>query len=399
MHILIFPSWYPDDPNDIKGVFFRDQAQTLAHYGHTVGVVAPQMRSLRTLSLKKKNSNAPRYELDEGVPTYRCQVLAALPRIPYGNYLLYKRAAKALLSSYVEENGWPDLIHAHSTLFAGAVASEWGNEHRVPVVITEHSSGFARGFYRSWQLQVADKAVQGAQACISVSPSLGEILDQQLPSSEGRWEWVPNVVADRFTVPTTQKRRNGVTRFLSLALMTENKGQKDLLYAFSKYVLGSQEAELWLAGDGPIRATLQELADQLNVSSQVRFLGQVAPDQVPSLLQNVDAMVVSSHYETFGVVAAEALMAGLPVIATCCGGPECIVTEEDGFLVPTHAPQSLADAMSYIATNFLEYDSNAIAARARGRFSGAAIAEQLTHLYERLLVSGPEVPEANPCTR
>lgn len=393
LHILILPSWYPDSPNDIKGVFFRDQAQALAHYGHTVGLVAPQMRSVRTLFPKNQNSKIPHFEWDEGVPTYRCQVLAALPRIPYGNYLLYKRAARTLLTNYVQENGWPDLIHAHSTLFAGVIASEWGKENSIPVVITEHSTGFARDAYSAWQLKVADKATQGAQACIAVSPSLADVLDQRLPSSKGRWEWIPNVVAERFNAPASKKYSAGPTRFLNLALMTEKKGQYDLLYGFSKLIGEGTKAELWLAGDGPIRASLQELANQLKVSNQVRFLGQVAPDQVPSLLQQVDSMVVSSHYETFGVVAAEALMAGLPVIATRCGGPECIVTEGDGVLVPPRDPQSLASAMDHIAKNLSEYSPHAIAERARSRFSGAAVAEQLTHLYTRLLASSFKVSQ------
>ncbi|KAA8978332.1 glycosyltransferase [Halospina sp. K52047b] len=395
MHILILPSWYPDHSNDIKGVFFRDQAQALANYGHTVGVVAPQMRSLRALFPKKKKSKVPHFEMDEGVPTYRSQILAALPRIPYGNYLLYKRAARILLANYVQEIGWPDLIHAHSTLFAGAVASEWGNENRIPVVITEHSSGFARNLFRPWKLKVADKATQGAQSCIAVSPSLRDVLHQQLPSSKGRWEWIPNVVADRFNDPIPKGSSSEPIRFLNIASMTENKGQNDLLKAFKKLNINGKTAELWIAGDGPIQAKIREMADRLSISSQVHFLGQVAPDQVPSLLQQVHVVVVSSHYETFGVVAAEALMAGTPVVATRCGGPECIVTERDGLLVPTHAPQPMAEAMSYIAINYSEYDPYAIAERARSRFSGTAVAGQLTHHYEHLLVSSSNVPEAN----
>jgi len=152
---------------------------------------------------------------------------------------------------------------------------------------------------------------------------------------------IPNVVADRFKTPDNFASEDRPVRFLNLALMTAKKGQFDLVKAFHSVVERGVSAELWLAGDGPIRAELEEQAVNLGIAKKVRFLGQVAPEKVPQLLLEVDVMVVSSHYETFGVVAAEALMSGVPVIATRCGGPECIVQEGDSLLVPPQAALSV----------------------------------------------------------
>ncbi|PZA00694.1 glycosyltransferase family 4 protein [Gammaproteobacteria bacterium 2W06] len=387
VHLLLFPSWYPQTPHDTKGVFFRDQAQALKAHGYQVGVATVSMRSLRTVGQRMAYSSPTPYELDEGVPTYRYGCWAALPRIPYGNYILYRRAARKLLARYVSEQGWPDIIHAHASLFAGAFAVEWAKHHNIPVILTEHFTGFARGILRPWQLRLAAIAASRADACIAVSPQFGELLDRILPSREGQWKWIPNVVADRFTTLDQRDREDGAPiRFMNLALMSAKKGQRDLLNAFANnFGQSTDTAELWMAGDGPMRNHLEQQATQLGIASRVHFLGAVPPDDVPKLLAQVDTMVVASHYETFGVVAAEALMAGVPVIATRCGGPECIVEGDDGLLVPPGDIKMLGQAMYQMAEEIHTIDNKAIADRARARFSGQAVANQLDQIYKQVL--------------
>ncbi|MBF7052530.1 glycosyltransferase [Halomonas sp. KAO] len=387
MHILLLPSWYPKTPSDVGGVFFRDQALALHNYGHKVGVIAPSMRSLRTLSKTSPEKKLPSCENDNGLLTYRKEIFAALPRIPYGNYRLFKKTARHLLERYITENGKPDILHAHAAVFGGAAGAALSAEFGIPLVLTEHSTGFARRIYASWQLKLAEKAIRGARSCIAVSPSLADVLSEQFPASKGRWQWISNVVANRFETPGNAERMERSVRFLNLALMTEKKGQFDLLQAFIQLNCNGLNAELWLAGDGPIRSDLEKMAVKNGVADHVRFLGLIQPDKVPDLLAETDVMVVSSHYETFGVVAAEALMAGTPVVATRCGGPECIVEEGDGLLVPPKEPAELQAAMRQVGENLAGYDSVAIAERAKVRFSGTAIASRLTAEYHHVLSS------------
>ena len=385
MHILILPSWYPKTPDDVGGVFFRDQALALHNYGHKVGVIAPTMRSLRTVGKAGYKAKLPTYENDNGLLTYRKELFAALPRIPYGNYYLFKNAARKLLKRYISENGKLDILHAHAAVFGGAAGAELSKEFEIPLVLTEHSTGFARQIYSQWQLSLAEKAITGANVCIAVSPSLAELLSEQFPASKGCWQWIPNVVADRFKTPENREHIERPVRFLNLALMTEKKGQFDLLQAFMQLIQSGLSAELWMAGDGPIRPELEQMTLNAGVADNVRFLGMIAPDNVPNLLAETDVMVVSSHYETFGVVAAEALLAGVPVVATRCGGPECIVEEGDGLLVPPQEPMALQEAMQCIAESLPNYDPVAIADRAKTRFSGTAIASRLTSVYQNVL--------------
>ena len=149
----------------------------------------------------------PDYELDAGIPTYRSRVWATLPRVPYGNCWLWKRAAERLLKRYLAEQGKPDVIHAHAAIYAGAVAAGWGKRLGVPVVLTEHNTGFARGVYRPWQLRLARKAAEGAAERIAVSPEFGRLLADVLGPEVGGWQWIPNVVGERFSGAAVARRR------------------------------------------------------------------------------------------------------------------------------------------------------------------------------------------------
>lgn len=390
MHVLLLPSWYPATPDDVGGVFFRDQALALSAYGHQVGVIAPRLRSLRGLLSKEGSAEVPYFENDHGMPTYRRTVLAALPRIPHGNAFLYTRAARKLMKDYVREHGRPDVIHAHSIIFGGVAAVTIGREWQIPVVLTEHSSGFGRNAFSAWQLKLARAVAEASKSRICVSPALGALLDRQVSGAERSWKWIPNVVSGKFENASGAQRHGGRVRFLNLALMKENKGQKDLLRAFRHVLDAGIDGELCLAGDGPIREELKRMASELGIEDKVAFPGLIPPDQVPALLEQTDVMVIASHYETFGVVAAEALMAGVPVVATRSGGPECIVEEGDGLLVPTRQPEAMAEALCNVAANLDDYVAGDIAGRARSRFSGHAVAKQLTQEYERVTAARPD---------
>ena len=195
------------------------------------------------------------------------------------------------------------------------------------------------------------------------------------------------MVASRFSDTNVKKpRREGQPpRLLNLARMHENKGHEDLLKAFAKAFPAPSQVELWLGGDGRTRQQLEEKTLALGVSDRVRFLGQVTPADVPSLLAEVDMFVFASHYETFGVVVAEALTVGVPVVSTRCGGPEYIIQDGDGALVERRSADALARVMKEQLAQLSSFDRVAIRERALARFSGSAVAGQLETVYQQIL--------------
>ena len=94
-----------------------------------------------------------------------------------------------------------------------------------------------------------------------------------------------------------------------------------------------------------------------------------------------DVFVLASRGETFGVVYIEAMSAGLPVIATTCGGPEDFVDESNGILVPVNDVEALTDALIKIYKTANNYDRSNISRLTQQKFSPKTIASQLTDVY------------------
>jgi glycosyltransferase involved in cell wall biosynthesis len=87
---------------------------------------------------------------------------------------------------------------------------------------------------------------------------------------------------------------------------------------------------LTIVGDGPERANLERQVERLGIAPFVRFAGAVQPGEVPAFLERADLMLFPAREEGFGLAAAEALMAGVPVVACWDGGGLLDVVPETG---------------------------------------------------------------------
>ncbi len=92
------------------------------------------------------------------------------------------------------------------------------------------------------------------------------------------------------------------------------KRPQDLLQAFSQACVGS--AYLLFVGEGPMRAQLEAMAQDLGLAERVRFLGFLNQSQLPAAYVAADLLVLPSEFETFGLVVGEAMVCGLPVVVS-----------------------------------------------------------------------------------
>jgi glycosyltransferase involved in cell wall biosynthesis len=125
------------------------------------------------------------------------------------------------------------------------------------------------------------------------------------------------------------------------------------------------------------------LAKELNIESRVKFLGRIKRENVIECLGVSRAFLITSHHETFGVVAIEALACGVPVISTRCGGPEEILCEHGRWIEPT--PESLAQAMLSEYESNRQVPSHDLRTYCEQRFSYASVAAQLAKVYSQLV--------------
>jgi glycosyltransferase involved in cell wall biosynthesis len=167
-----------------------------------------------------------------------------------------------------------------------------------------------------------------------------------------RVEYLPNFVPDLRPAPMSAAPAAAGCglRALALGRLHPKKGFELLIEALPLL----PGVDLWIAGDGPLRAGLEHLARRLGVAGRVAFLGW--RDDVPELMAGADLLVCPSLEEPLGNVVIEAWSAGLPVVATRTAGPAALIRDgESGILVPLPGegggPAALAAAIGRLAAD------------------------------------------------
>jgi glycosyltransferase involved in cell wall biosynthesis len=130
---------------------------------------------------------------------------------------------------------------------------------------------------------------------------------------------------------------------LSVGRLVPEKNQTALLHAFALVAGDYPDTDLWIAGDGPLRADLEALASTLGLVGRVFLMGERR--DVPELMRSADLLVLSSRVEGFGLVVAEAMASGALVVATDVGGVAEVMGNH-GFLVPPGDVAALAQGMA-----------------------------------------------------
>jgi glycosyltransferase involved in cell wall biosynthesis len=383
MHVLIIPSWYPAYPGDIGGSFFREQALALHRNGCKVGVIYPQMRSLRQWQSILTGGYGLEIQSDEGMTTLRYHGMNWYPKVKWLRNKLWKKKCLELFNEYVKLNGKPQIIHAHSIFNAGVIAKKISDKNKIPFLLTEHSTSYARELISEIELNEAINVCNASSINLAVSNEFCKLLSEKIKPKN--WIYLPNIVNNKFFEKKLNKHNQKGFGFINVAMVDSKKRQENILLAFNNEFKGEKFITLTIGGDGPELQILKNLAKTLNISNQVEFTGALSRDQVCEKMAASNAFVLSSRYETFGVVVIEALALGLPVIATRCGGPESIVRKEDGILVPVDDVESLGKAMREIYENLTKYDKMKIRESCRERFSEKAIAKKLIKIYEEVI--------------
>jgi len=381
--ILVIPAWYPTEKRSYHGVFIQRQVEALSekfdtavYYPQPFGVTA----ILKGYTLPYKWDKRPE------LTTLRQPVYAPY-QIPYRLYLrLFMLQAQRGFNQLLERWGKPDLIHAHVVLPAGYAALQFARQLKVPVVLTEHSSPARSHFDLPGRGEVAKEVFHTVDRLLCVSPThAGQVQEF---SGEQRGTVLPNVVDTEFFIPPPSLPRpeNKPFTFVAIGNLVPVKDYDTLLKATAILAADLRgKFALRIIGEGTEEARLKALSTSLGLDDAVSFLGGLPAQDVLPHLQACDALVHSSRSETFGVVMAEAMSCGKPVVATRCGGSEYIVTPENGLLVKKEDPAALAAGMRTLMETFSTYDPDAVRRSVVERFGREAFIENISAVYAELL--------------
>ncbi len=353
----------------------------------TVVAPVPYAPPLVPVSSVRRFRAVERTSTRDGVPVHHPRVAAGPGQLlhAFDARLAYPSIRKAIVDLH---RATPfDVIHAHFIYPEGVIASRIGAELGMQVVSSEHA------MWRPWLDRHASvrRQVERALPRIARITSVSEALRASIIALFGDAvpvDVIPNVVDDRIFVAPRPDEPRDPYQLLFVGLIRHVKGLDVLVRALGHLLPEIPELHLTVAGGSFYRAyerdaaAVRDLVQALGLSDRVRFLGEVAPNDVAALMRQSALLVVPSRRETFSLVTAEALASGTPVVATRCGGPEEIITEETGLL--TEVDDAAALAIAIEAALNRTYDRAALRRYAVDRFGSDAAAERLGRLYERV---------------
>ncbi len=327
----------------------------------------------------------PRF-VDEGRGVVR------VPSLPLPTQTAYRLCVPYLNADDRRRVRGIDLVHAHSPFVTGWMGASYARRHRIPLVFTYHTRLDAYAHYAPFDRGTTERAMveltrvyaNWSDAVIVPTNAMQNRLRElgvNVPISV-----VPSAIdVERFAAGRRSalvRARLGVEDDGPLALIVSRLGvEKNVELALDALPL-CPELRLAVVGEGPHRAALEERARRLGIAERVRFAGTFPRERLPDVYASADAFVFPSTTETQGLVLAEALAAGLPVVAAESDASRDVLAGAGRLVAPD--PQAFAGAIR--AALAAGHDQSAVHL-AFSRFTVEMQTRRILELYREVLAA------------
>jgi len=366
-NILHIPQWYPN-PDDIQlGTFIQKQ----------IIATGSDCNNLVLSIIGSKNVADISISINESNNIKEIQVIYCAKGNIYKRLKYYLKALQKGLSAVADTNFYPDLIHCHV-----AGKNLWVAERyfkNIPVILSEHWSGYLDGRFDSISSFKRKKRIKRINKCkeiIAVSSHLKEAIKNKgitTPISI-----IDNIIETR---GIRKEGKNSTFTFLMVCdLVDTTKNISGVITAFKEVINRSQKVKLKIIGDGQDRDSLQKLVTESDLDTSIEFIGRLTQDEVLEFYPSVDCVVVNSNFETYSMVTAEAILSGVPVIATRCNGPEQFINNNNGILIDLNNPEQLVNSMISIQTK--NFSTSSIINSQSINPSNTVVGKELLAIYQ-----------------
>jgi N-acetyl-alpha-D-glucosaminyl L-malate synthase BshA len=360
-----------------SGVLATELGKALAQKGHHVHFITYQ----QPVRLNEFMPNIFYHEVQ--VPTY-----------PLFDYPPYETALASAMVDVIKNNNL-DLLHVHYAIphasaayMAKQILKKEGKV--VPVITTLHGTDITLVGRDKTYAPVVTFSINESDAITAVSHNLREETYRHF-DIEKEIEVIVNFVdVSRFNrKPIDAFKKviapNGERVFMHASNFRKIKRVQDVVRIFAT-VNAKLPSKLLFVGDGPERSTAEDLARELGVCDEIRFVGK--QEQMEDILAIADLFLLTSEYESFGLAALEAMAAGVPVVSTNAGGlSEINIGGETGFLAPVGDVTLMSEqALAILSDNATLAAFKQRAAAHAKKFDIHNIVPLYEKLYERFLV-------------
>jgi len=388
MKILMLTWEYP--PRIVGGIarVVHDLSKRLIKDGHEVTVVT-----------YRDNADVPEYENDKGVNVYRVDNYMIHPNnfIDWIMQLNFNMLSKA--TEIINKEGGFDVIHAHDWLVTYA-AKSLKNAYDIPIVATIHATEAGRnsGIHDETQRYINDTEwllTYEATEVIVNSNYMKNEIQRLFGLPFDKINVIPNGInlsnftgIERDYDFRRQYAMDNEKIILYVGRLVYEKGVQHLIAAMPKILSNYNDAKLIIAGRGGMMDELRAEASNLGLNDKIYFTGYLNSKQVQKMYKCADVAVFPSTYEPFGIVALEAMLAGVPTVVSDVGGLDEIVTHGvDGMKSYAGNANSIADSVTallydhQLATNV----SKKAKQKVKEQFNWEKIAQDTHFTYEKAI--------------
>lgn len=369
--LLVIPSAYPAHEDDIKGVFVLDYLKSVDEYCEitvlraTIESSGPEIEQTKTFGFDTIH--------------YRALLTKRAIGSKFLNYAKMIFAPTNLLEELKKRK--PDLIHVHGSTMHGLLAQRISKQLGIPYVVSEHTGPYSKISEHFVFKRMSKRVIEASAKLFSVSAD----LEQQILQSGIR----PQSATVTFNPVDTELFALGKQskEFVFVGRYEPYKGAMRVLMAFHQITDQLPEWKLKLIGGGKEAVLMQDYIANNVLQNRVTLLGQLNKGQISEHLQKAGVFVFPSEHETFGIVIAEGMSCGLPVVVGNKTAPKEFVGAEQGLLVNPTNVSSIAEAMMSIAKNQSKFNSKEIRDYVVAKFGFKSFGKSLYGHYRQVIAN------------
>ncbi len=385
-NVLWLASWYPNRLDKFDGDFIQRHARAVAMFCKVHVIYVKKDEGLA--ANKNTTENAVSGNLSEQIIYYGSYKTGIKLFDKFLSQRNYRKHYRNAVKDYIRTSGKPDMVHVHVAMKAGMAAGWIKEKWDIPYVVSEHWTAYLRNADHQIADQsfifkkVLNRVLQRASAITVVSDHLGKAIQWYLP--EIKYHVIPNVVDTDVFYPAA-KQDSQLVRFIHVSNMNYQKNTEAILAAL--HILKEREPfEMYLYG--PANSGLQKLITGYEMDACVFIMGEQPQTEIAKAIQQSDALILYSRFETFGCVIIEANACGIPVIISDLEVFHELVEEGvNGIFVEGENPGALAEKMKQFISSKDKFDNTAIAKVAAEKYNYSKIGGQFNDLYEKIVTT------------
>jgi teichuronic acid biosynthesis glycosyltransferase TuaC len=339
LHVLTLTPFFPSKENEVSGCFIQEPIQQLQQIGIDASTIAV---SPFYYPRKHANSSAP-------ADWVRYPQLPGILGLSSAGNLLYARLLRRVVKIHTTKP--INVIHAHAALPCGHAAALLSKRFNIPFVVTVHgldvfNTCFKGGIPAGWRRKTSIEVYRAARTVICISSKVQEILKHHMPA-ETRSAIVYNGVDPILFSPNPVELEPIDQEILVVGNLLRSKGHELVLRALGNLRYSFPKLRCRIIGEGPDRGSLEALARDLGIPSQVKFVGRQNRSEVAEAMQRCSVFALPSRNEGLGCVYLEAMSCGKSAIG--CRGQgidEVIEHGRNGWLISVNGLEELIQGLA-----------------------------------------------------